>query len=208
MSVKIGGMCLGAVQTNCYFVYDSDTKEAIVFDPPEDGERIYNALLSHGIKVEGICLTHGHFDHIMGVDELREKTGAKVYCSKKEEELLGSAELNAGANWGIHCTVKPDVLLEDGEELTIAGIKFKVIETPGHTKGSVCYYFEEDGILISGDTLFEGSCGRTDFPGGSAKEISNSLKNVLMKLPDDVQVYPGHGGSTTIGDERKYNPFC
>lgn len=208
MSIKIGGMCLGEVQTNCYFVYDSETNNAIVFDPADNGEGIYASLLAHDIKVVAICLTHGHFDHIMGANELRDKAGVKIYASKDEADLMQSEELNASLSFGYSYTVKPDVLLEDGEELDIEGIKFKMLATPGHTKGSCCYYFENEKLLIAGDTIFEGSCGRTDLPTGSASQISNSLKNIIMALPDDVDIYPGHGGSTTVGDERKYNPFC
>lgn len=208
MSLKIGSMVLGYVSTNCYFVYDEDKKEAIVVDPPSDGEGIAAALLKHDIKVVAILLTHGHFDHIMGANELRDKAGVKIYASELEKELLESPELNVSTQVGRRYTVTPDVLLKDGEEVDICGMKFKMISTPGHTAGSCCYYFEDEGILLAGDTLFAGSCGRTDLPTGSGGAISRSLKDVLMKLPNDVKVYPGHGESTTIGEERQYNPFC
>jgi len=208
MALKIGSMCIGSVMTNCYFVYDEDTKDAIVFDPAADGEGIYNALLKHDIKVVAICLTHGHFDHIMGVNELRGKTGAPVYASELEEDVLASAKLNVSEQIGRIYTVKPDVLLKDNDDVEVNGIRFKMISTPGHTHGSCCYLFEEDGYLIAGDTLFAGSCGRTDLPTGSGGTLDRSLKEKLMRLPDEVKVYPGHGEDTTIGYERKYNPFC
>lgn len=208
MSIKIGCMVIGYVQTNCYFVYDDEKKEAIVFDPPADGEGIYASLLAHDIKVTAIFLTHGHFDHIMGCNELRNKAGVKVYASKYEERLLASAELNASGQIGRNYTVKADVLLDDEETVEISGMKIKMISTPGHTEGSCCYYFEEQGYLIAGDTLFAGSCGRTDLPTGSSGTISRSIKEKLMKLPDEVKLYPGHGEDSTIGHERKYNPFC
>lgn len=208
MSIKIGSMVMGYGATNCYFVYDDEKKSAIIFDPPGDGEGIYNSLKAHDIKVEAIFLTHGHYDHIMGVNELRNASGAKVYASKLEEDVLLDANLNVSEQIGRAYTVKADVFLEDEEIVEIAGLKIKVISTPGHTKGSCCYYFENEKYLIAGDTLFAGSCGRFDLPTGSGGALSRSIKDKLMKLPDDVMVYPGHGEYSTIGDERKYNPFC
>lgn len=208
MGLKIGSMCIGYVQTNCYFVYDEDKKEALLFDPAVDGKGINAALTRNGITVAGIFLTHGHFDHILGANELREETATKIYASELEEDVLLSSDLNVSDQTGRACTVKPDVLLKDGEEVTVAGIKVKMISTPGHTHGSCCYYFEEAGILISGDTLFAESCGRTDLPTGSGGTLDRSIKEKLMKLPDEVKIYPGHGEDSTIGHERKYNPFC
>jgi len=208
MSIKIGSMVMGYVQTNCYFVYDEEKKSAIVFDPPGDGEGIYNSLKAHDISVAAIFLTHGHFDHIMGVNELRNASGAKVYASKYEEDVLLSSHLNVSDQIGRAYTVKADVLLDDEETVEIAGMKVKMISTPGHTKGSCCYYFEDAGYLVAGDTLFAGSCGRTDLPTGSGGMLDRSIKEKLMRLPDEVKLYPGHGESSTIGHERKYNPFC
>lgn len=208
MALKIGSMCIGYVQTNCYFVYDEEKMEALVFDPAVDGKGINAALTKNGITVAGIFLTHGHFDHILGANELREETGVKIYASELEEDVLLSAELNVSNQIGRSCTVKPDVLLKDDEEVEVAGIKVKMISTPGHTHGSCCYYFEEAGLLISGDTLFAGSCGRTDLPTGSGGTLDRSIKEKLMRLPDEVKIFPGHGEDSTIGHERKYNPFC
>lgn len=208
MSIKIGSMTIGYVQTNCYFVYDDEKREAIVFDPAADGVGIYNALLKNEIKVSAIMLTHGHFDHIMGANELREKAGVKIYASELEKDLLASSELNVSNQIGRNYTVEADVYLKDNEKVTINGIEIKMISTPGHTAGSCCYLIEGEKLLIAGDTLFAGSCGRTDLPTGSGGMLDRSLKEKLMRLDDEIKVYPGHGESTTIGYERKHNPFC
>lgn len=204
--ICIGRMVLGMVETNCYFVYDSDTKKAVVVDPAKRG--IYDTLKANGIEVCGIILTHGHFDHIMGVHELTEKSGAKLYAYKDEDELCRDSKLNASEQIRRPYTVEPDILLDDKEEFEIEGIKFKVIATPGHTKGSCCYYIADKKWLISGDTLFRGSVGRSDLPTGNEKSIIESVHMLIDMFDDDVKVYPGHGDSSTIGFERRYNPFC
>ncbi|MGN0308244.1 MAG: MBL fold metallo-hydrolase, partial [Lachnospiraceae bacterium] len=153
-------------------------------------------------------LTHAYFDHVFGCNKLRRLTGAGVYAWEKEKPLCEDTGLNVSEMVGRPVTVTVDEYLKEDTLLNIEGIEIKLIATPGHTAGSCCYYFEKDGILISGDTLFEGSVGRTDFPTGSAATLSRSLKEKLMCLSDEVKVYPGHGGFTTIGDEKRYNPFC
>lgn len=208
MALKIGRIVSGYVQTNVYFVYDEEKKQAIVFDPADNGSGIAKKLSDAGIEVAAIFLTHGHFDHIYGVKELKAETNALIYASKDEDKLLKDPELNVSAQTGRVCTVEADVLLEDGSVTDIAGMQVKMISTPGHTAGSCCYYFEDAKILICGDTLFLGSCGRTDLPTGSSAAIDRSIKEKLMCLPDDVRVYPGHGDSSTIGFERESNPFC
>lgn len=208
MALKIGRIVAGYVQTNVYFVYDENDKKAVVFDPADDGKGIYDKLNASGISVVAIFLTHGHFDHIYGVKELKELTDVKVYASADEDDVLKDAELNVSAQTGRQCTVVADVLLKDGEETDIEGMKIKMIATPGHTKGSCCFYFEEAGFLICGDTLFLGSCGRTDLPTGSSATLDRSIREKLMVLPDEVRIFPGHGDASTIGFERETNPFC
>ena len=205
--IKIGRMMLGVCQTNCYFVYREGSSKVIFIDPADYGDQIFQAMKNNGFEVAAILLTHGHFDHIWGCSRLRQLTSAPVYAYEVEEDVLLSSDLNVSAGAGRACTVKANTLLKDGEEVTVEGMTFQVIATPGHTKGSCCYYFEEADMLISGDTLFEESVGRTDLPTGSMSTLVRSVKDKLFVLPDDTVVYPGHGDSTTIGHEKKYNPF-
>ena len=205
--IKIGRIMLGMCQTNCYFVYEEGKEEAIVFDPADRGEYIYDGLLNNGFRVAAICLTHGHFDHIWGVEKLKELSGAKVYACEAEKDVCESPSLNVSRSAGRECSILPDVLLKDGDKVEEAGITCQLIATPGHTKGSCCYYFEEAGLLISGDTLFQESVGRTDLPTGSMSTLVRSIREKLMVLPEDTKVYPGHGEMTTIAYEKQYNPF-
>lgn len=217
-NIKVGMATLGPVQTNCYFVFNAAEPEeptksdapipCIVFDPADKGDLLYEKLTQNNLKVELILLTHGHFDHMSGADDLRKLSGAQVWCWEKEDDLCQDPDANLSYDFiGKSITIKPDRLLRDGEIIEAAGLKCRLIGTPGHTVGSCCYSFDDDKVLISGDTLFEGSVGRTDFPGGSASTLVRSVKEKLFELSDDTIVYPGHGGITTIGDEKKYNPY-
>ena len=141
------------------------------------------------------------------MEKLKELSGAKVYAYEGEKEVCESASVNVSKNAGRACEIKADEYIRDGEEITVAGISCQLLATPGHTKGSCCYYFEKDKLLISGDTLFQESVGRTDLPTGSMSSLVRSVREKLMILPEDVKVYPGHGESTTIGHEKELNPF-
>lgn len=205
--LKIGRIVLGVCQTNCYFVYEEGKNRAIVFDPADRGGYLYDKLQEKGFTVEAILLTHGHFDHIWGVEELRERSGAKVYAYEEEREVCEQAAVNYSENTGRPCEIKADVYVKDGEEISVSGMTCRLIATPGHTKGSCCYYFENDKILLSGDTLFQESVGRTDLPTGSMGALVRSVREKLLPLPEEVKVFPGHGEATSIGHEKKYNPF-
>lgn len=206
--MRMTRMVVGAIATNCYIVSDENTKKAFIVDPGGDAERIKNKVAESGLTVEAILLTHGHFDHMMAVDELRDCYGAKVYLGEAEKELIANAQQNVSAMFGKPMTTTADVFVKDGEILNIAGFSIQVIATPGHTKGGVCYYMKEQEAAFSGDTIFQCSVGRTDFPGGSQSELSRSIGEKLFVLPDDTQLFPGHGDSTVVSYERKYNPFA
>lgn len=206
--MRIESMTLGAVATNCYFLINEETKETILMDPADRADRIREKADREGLTLKAVFLTHGHGDHILAVRELQEEVKLTVYACEAEEPLLQDPNLNLSLMlFGRPVAVDADVLLRDGQEFTAAGMRFKVFHTPGHTPGGCCYYQEEAKALFSGDTLFCGSIGRTDFPGGSLSQLVRSVKEKLLTLPDEVQVYPGHESATSIGQERKYNPY-
>ena len=207
MNLAIRMMVLGPVQTNCFFLINEDTKEVLVIDPADHAQKIIEWMKSENLKPVAILLTHGHFDHIMGVEGIRKEYGIPVYASRDEVDVLAKPQLNVSTMMGAYLSMKADELFCDGDVLELAGMKLKVISTPGHTIGSVCFYIEEEKVLISGDTLFEASVGRTDFPTGRSRQLIESIKTRLFILPDDTSVFPGHGGTTSIGYEKLHNPF-
>ena len=188
-------LALGAYQTNCYLVWDETSPTCVVIDPGYEPETVLNEVKKLGKEIAAILLTHGHFDHVGGVKDLAAETGCKVYLN--EAELSMPPQMTAGSLYYTN-------LYAEGDFVEAAGLSFKVLHTPGHTPGSVCLCCEN--ALFSGDTLFWGSCGRTDLPGGSWSTIRTSLKR-LADLPGDYDVYPGHGDSTTLSFERKMNPY-
>ena len=207
MNLAIRMMVLGPVQTNCYFLINEDTKEVLIVDPADRAQKIIEWINSEGLKPVASLLTHGHFDHIMGVQGVKKEYGIPIYASKDEVEVLANPQINVSTMMGAYLSMKADELFSDGDVLELAGMKLKVISTPGHTIGSVCFYMEEEKVLISGDTLFEASVGRSDFPTGSSRQLIESIKTRLFVLPDDTDVFPGHGGTTNIAYEKAHNPF-
>lgn len=216
--LKIGRTVLGVCQTNTYFLYREGQEECIVVDPADCGRQIFAKLRKNGLRTAAILLTHGHFDHILGVEGLKAAANEvaanhgydeiKVFACAAEKELLRDVNTNLSEGMGRACSIDADVYVNDGDEISVAGMKCKVILTPGHTEGGCCFYFEEDGICVCGDTIFQESIGRTDFPSGSMGTLVRSIREKLFILPDDTKLYPGHGDSTTVGHEKKYNPFC
>lgn len=206
--LAIKHMIVGPVATNCYLVENTQTKEALVVDPGDSADRIAGVIREEGVNPVAILLTHGHFDHAMAAGELAEEFQIPIYAHEKERETLETPDINLSLSMlGKPLVFHADRYVKDGEELTLAGFQIRAIYTPGHTIGGVCYYLEQEKALFSGDTLFQESIGRTDFPTGSALVLVRSIQEKLMQLPDDTQVYTGHEGMTSIGVERRYNPF-
>lgn len=200
---------LGPVQTNCYFVYREDNQECVIVDPAADSAKIISFVKENDLKPTAILLTHGHFDHIMAVDAVREEYQIPVYAAEAERETLTDPMRNLGSQMGgSQLAVEADHYLQDGDEIELLGQIVRCILTPGHTVGGMCFYFPKAGILFSGDTLFQDSVGRTDFPGGSMSELIRSIREKLFVLPEAVQVYPGHGLMTSIQNEKMFNPFA
>lgn len=198
---------LGDVSTNCYLIYNQKSREAVVVDPADNGAFVLNKCRELQVKPVAILLTHGHFDHILAVEDICRAFSCQVYAGREEDRLLQDSSMNLSTMMGMERTIVcADVLVKEKDELSLAGFKWNVLETPGHTAGSVCYYIPSEQVLFSGDTLFAGSLGRTDLPTGDQKAIVSSIREKLLPLPEETKVFPGHGEGTTIGRERRYNP--
>ena len=195
---------LGPVYTNCYLLKNKETGELIIVDPADCPEKIEMKISLMNGKPVAILLTHGHFDHILAAQAVKEKYNIPIYACRQEEEMLREPSINMTVHYGQGCSIVPDVFLEDLDVIRLAGFSVQMIHTPGHTKGSCCYYLKDEGVLFSGDTVFYGSVGRTDFPGGSDSQIINSIKTKLLVLPDETVVLPGHMDSTKIEFEKGF----
>ena len=201
-------LAVGPLQCNCSILGDETSREAIVVDPGDEIPRILQVLERHQLTVKQIVVTHAHIDHIAGAYRLKQLTGAPILYNKRDLPLVAMMEEQAG--WiGVTTpeVVPPDDSLEDGDLVGVSGITGNVIHTPGHTQGSLCLYLREQNLLLAGDTLFAGSVGRTDLPGGNTGKLMESIRDRILPLPDSTKVIAGHGKSTTIGVERRSNPF-
>lgn len=207
--VTIQQMQVGALGVNCYLVINDELKEAVVVDPGGHANAIADQLKKQGVKLAGIFLTHAHFDHADGAEDLQKLMGSNIYAHEAEARTLEDPRYNMSnmMGRGMGVSYKADVFVKEGQIIELAGFQFQVIHTPGHTEGGCCYYMEEEKILLSGDTLFCGSIGRTDFPGGSYGTLIRSVQEKLFPLPAEVKVLPGHEGTSLIGYERDHNPF-
>ena len=206
MTLDVRMFTVGPVAENCFVVRRPDAREAVVVDPGDEAPRLLGAIEELGLDVQAILLTHTHFDHIGAVAPLARDTGAPVYCPAVEAFVL--ADINTYVPWkefGPFESYEADHLLDGGETLSLAGIDFDVVSTPGHSPGHMT--FATDGHLFSGDVLFQGSIGRTDLPGGDYATLMASIDRLLAAYPDETRVFPGHMGLTTLGAERASNPF-
>jgi len=199
---------VGPLQCNCSIIGDEGTHEAMVIDPGDNIDEIVAILNEHKLQVKQIVITHAHIDHVGGAMKLRAQTGAPILLNQNDYALLKMLDVQAA--WlGMKPpgAVEIEHAIKDGEKVEAGRLTANVLHTPGHTEGSVCLYFPAEKMLIAGDTLFAGSIGRTDLPGGSYQKIMRSLHDRVLALPDETVVIPGHGPSSTIGDEREGNPF-
>jgi glyoxylase-like metal-dependent hydrolase (beta-lactamase superfamily II) len=199
---------VGPLHCNCTILGDEITHEAVVVDPGDNIPEILSRLQKHSLTLRQIIITHAHIDHVGGAAMLRRATGAPVFLNQKDLGLLGMMEIQA--RWlGVPTpeVIPPDASADDHLSVGLATLPAEVLHTPGHTPGSICLYFPEQHLLLAGDTLFAGSIGRTDLPGGDGRQILRSLRERLLVLPDATRVLPGHGPETTIGEEKQSNPF-
>ncbi|MBN1894104.1 MBL fold metallo-hydrolase [bacterium] len=204
-NMEVTGMTVGLLDTRCYIAADA-SGEAVVIDPGADAPEIFKILKSRAWKTRYILLTHGHYDHIGGAADLRQACGAPLCIHEKDAVMLEDGTQNLSSLLGIpYSPVNPDRLLRDGDELAFGGSRIRVFHTPGHTPGSCAFLILDR--LFAGDTLFRESVGRTDFPGSSYPALRKSIGMLLSKLTDEIRVMPGHGPETTIGHERRHNPF-
>ena len=204
--IQIKTFVAGPVQANNYLVYDNESKEAILIDCSDYVQEIIDVVKNENLNVKYILLTHGHFDHVLGINSMKETLGTKAYVHHGDEEQVAHTSeimMMFGLPFNLDVNPKLDGTLKDAGTLSIGSNEIKVLETPGHTEGCVCYLIND--VLFSGDTLFQGSVGRTDLPGGDFSQLRHSIKDVLFKLDENITVFPGHGDKTTIAYEKKFN---
>lgn len=206
--MKLKTIVVGPFEVNCYLYWDEATSDGVIIDPGLDGDVIIHEVGKSGMAPRAILLTHGHGDHIAAVEPVKEHFQLPLYVGKGDEELMRNPSANVSELIGQPIVApRPDHIVEDEQTIAIGSLQFSVIATPGHTPGGVCYLDEKANLIFTGDSLFWGSIGRTDLPGGSLNTLLDSIKGKLMKLPDSITCYPGHGPQTTIGAEKSQNPF-
>lgn len=203
--MKIETFVVGQLQNNCYIIYDQDTRESLVVDPGDEPDRVQDFIKESGLTIKYIVCTHAHFDHIGALLEIKASTGAEIVIHKSDLPIYLSAQQHA-AMWGfqIDPLPEPELFVSEGDILTLGQIRFQVMHTPGHSPGGICLFGE--GVLITGDTVFAGSVGRTDLPGGDILELKKSFARI-MSLPPSTQILPGHGPSSTVHREKTTNFF-
>ncbi len=205
--MRVERFVTGIISTNCYLVINEETKQTVIIDPAACPKKILGFIEEEGLKIEAILLTHGHFDHIMGIDAFLEHFDVPVYVHEEDERVMNDPALNQSSTYTSGYTFSGAQYLRDKQTLELAGYVFEVIHTPGHTWGGCCYYVASENVLFSGDTLFQESVGRTDFETSSVSDLMYSVREKLFKLPDETHVYPGHMGETLIGHEKTHNPY-
>lgn len=203
---KVEVLIVGPLFSNCYIVWDENVKQGVIIDPGDDAEDILKAVRKLGIKIKYILATHGHFDHVGAVAPLKRELKVEFLAHKDDFFFIEDGE-NAARRWGVYIEQppKPDRFIDDGDKIKIGGFDLEVMHTPGHSPGGISFLYNQ--MVFGGDTLFQGSIGRTDFRKGSFEDLSKSIKTRLYTLPDNTIVYTGHGPVTTIGDEKRYNAF-
>jgi glyoxylase-like metal-dependent hydrolase (beta-lactamase superfamily II) len=206
--MKIKTLIVGPIETNCYLVYCTLTKEGVVIDPGDEGEKIINAINDLGIRIKYIINTHGHYDHIKANKKVKDATGAKILIHVYDAPMLIDPEKNLSYFMKEKAEgIMADQELNDGDIISFGNIDLKVLHTPGHTPGCISLLCSKEKICFTGDTLFYGSVGRTDLPGGNYKTLVNSLKEKMINLSNEIRIYPGHGPYSTIGEEKRINPY-
>ena len=205
--MKVERFLTGILSTNCYVAWDEQTKAAVIVDPAAYPKKMAEFLKEEGLEIQAVLLTHGHFDHIIGLDALLNDYPVPVYVHEAEKELIADPKTNLSLTYTNGYVFENAVYVTDGQKIEAAGTVFEVLFTPGHTLGGCCYYAESEHILFSGDTLFRCSIGRSDLPTGDEATLIRSIKEKLLVLPEHTVVYPGHMAATTIQTEKTANPF-